>query len=102
MANLTRAQAQARAALIDVTAYTIDLDLTGGDRSDHTTFESVATITFTCREPGASTFLDLAAARVHSVSLNGRDLDPATVTASRVVLEDLAVDNEVTVRATMA
>ena len=47
--NLTRDEAATRAALLDVTSYSIDLDLTTGD----TTFGSTTTIRFTCREPGA-------------------------------------------------
>ncbi|GAA1154530.1 aminopeptidase N [Ornithinicoccus hortensis] len=102
MANLTRTDAQARAALVDVTAYTVDLDLSGGDRGSQTTFGSTVTIGFGCREPGASTFLDLAAEQVHEITLNGRSLDPAAVSDSRVTLPDLRDRNEVTVRATMA
>ena len=47
--NLTRDEAATRAALLDVTSYTVDLDLTTGDE----TFGSTTTIRFTCREPGA-------------------------------------------------
>ena len=56
--NLTREEAATRAALLDVTSYAIDLDLTTGDK----TFESTTTITFTCRKPGAETFADLVLA----------------------------------------
>ena len=49
MASLTRVEAAARAALIDVTSYDVALDLDSGER----TFGSVATVRFTCREPGA-------------------------------------------------
>jgi aminopeptidase N len=42
--NLTRDEAAARAALLDVTSYSVDLDLTTGD----TTFGSTTTIRFTC------------------------------------------------------
>ncbi len=59
--NLTRDEAAARAALLDVTSYVIDLDLTTSD----TTFASTTTICFTCREPGAETFADLVDATVH-------------------------------------
>ena len=55
--NLTRDEAAARAALLDVASYVIDLDLTTSD----TTFASTTTIRFTCREPGAATFADLVA-----------------------------------------
>src|SRR5687767_2304116 len=89
--NLTRAEAQTRAALLDVESYTVDLDLTTGD----TTFGSTTVIRFSCREPGAETFADLVDATIHELTLNGRSLDPAEVYAdSRIRLSDLAADNE--------
>ncbi|MFC6288274.1 aminopeptidase N [Nocardioides sp. GCM10027113] len=94
--NLTRDEAATRAALLDVTSYAIDLDLTTGDK----TFASTTTIRFTCREPGADTFADLVDATVHEITLNGRSLDPAAAYAdSRIALTDLAADNELVVRA---
>jgi aminopeptidase N len=97
--NLTREEAATRAALLEVTSYTIDLDLTTGDK----TFASTTTLRFTCQEPGAETFADLVGATVHEVTLNGRSLDPATVYAdSRITLTDLAADNELVVRADCA
>jgi aminopeptidase N len=94
--NLTRDEAATRAALLDVTSYDIELDLT----TDERTFASTTTLRFTCREPGSSTFADLVDATVHSVTLNGRELDPAAVYAdSRIALDGLAEDNELVVRA---
>jgi aminopeptidase N len=94
--NLTRDEAQTRARLLGVESYTVDLDLTGGDR----TFASTTTIRFHCTEPGASTFADLVDATVHEITLNGRALDPGTAYAdSRIQLDDLAADNELVVRA---
>src|SRR5690606_29970905 len=101
MANLTREEALARAALLEVTAYDLDLDLTGGDEEGRRTFGSRATISFRCTRPGESTFLDVAAEEVHEITLNGRRLDPASVRAGRAALPDLAEENVVTVRATM-
>ncbi len=97
MASLTRVEAAARAALIDVTSYDLDLDLDGGER----TFGSVATIRFTCREPGAQTFLDVRPETLHRVTLNGADVDPAQLADGRLPLLDLLADNEVVVTATM-
>jgi len=97
MAILQRTEAQARSALVDVTAYDIELDLDRGPD----TFESTSTITFTCRRPGESTFLDVKAEAVHAITLNGRAVDVQTVSDGRVVLEDLAADNTVVVQATM-
>ena len=94
--NLTREEAATRAALLDVTSYSIDLDLTTG----HTTFASTTTLRFTCREPGAETFADLVGATVHEITLNGESLDPAAVYEdSRIALSGLAADNELVVRA---
>jgi aminopeptidase N len=94
--NLTREEAATRAALLDVTSYSIDLDLTTGDK----TFASTTTLRFTCREPGASTFADLVGATIHELTLNGRSLDPAEVYAdSRIALHDLQAENELVVRA---
>ena len=92
--NLTREEAQTRAALLDVESYTVDLDLTTGD----STFGSTTVIRFSCREPGAETFADLVGATIHELTLNGRALDPAEVYAdSRITLRDLAEENELRV-----
>jgi aminopeptidase N len=94
--NLTREEAASRAALLDIASYSIDLDLTTGDK----TFASTTTLRFTCGEPGAETFADLVGATVHEITLNGRGLDPAEVYAdSRITLTDLEADNELVVRA---
>src|SRR3954454_9110560 len=94
--NLTREEAATRAALLDVTSYSIDLDLTTGDK----TFGSTTTLRFTCREPGAETFADLVDAIVHEITLNGEALDPATAYVdSRIALPGLQAENELVVRA---
>ena len=69
--NLTREEAQRRAALLSVDSYRVELDLTASE----TTFPSTTTIRFSCSEPGAETFADLVHAAVHEIRLNGRDLD---------------------------
>ena len=97
--NLTREEAAHRAALLDVTSYSIDLDLTTGA----STFSSTTVVRFTCAEPGAETFADLVGATIHELTLNGRSLDPAEVYAdSRISLRELAADNELVVRADCA
>ena len=94
--NLTRDEAATRAALLDVTSYSIDLDLTTGDK----TFGSTTTITFTCTEPGAATFADLVGATVHEITLNGASIDPATAYAdNRIALSGLAAENVLVVKA---
>jgi aminopeptidase N len=94
--NLTRDEAATRAALLDVTSYSVDLDLTTSD----TTFGSTTTIRFACRQPGEGTFVDLVGATVHEITLNGEFLDPATAYVdNRISLTGLAADNELVVRA---
>ncbi|WP_150308591.1 aminopeptidase N [Planctomonas psychrotolerans] len=91
--NLTRVEAQERAALVRVHDYDVTLDLTTGAE----TFRSTTTVRFRATA-GASTFLDAITRTVHSVTVNGRELDPATVSDGvRIQLDDLADDNTVTV-----
>jgi aminopeptidase N len=97
--NLTRDEATARAAVIAVDHYDVVLDLTTSD----TTFRSTTTVTFTCTEPGESTFIDLIAPSVQSITLNGEALDPAThFDGVRVTLPSTAQQNTLTVDATAA
>ncbi|MFD9000347.1 aminopeptidase N [Streptomyces sp. NPDC059582] len=104
--NLTRDEARERAALLSVDGYDVSLDLRsalGDGDEEPRTFRSVTTIRFRCDEPGASSFADLVAPEVTAVSLNGRDLDPGTVfDGSRILLEELAADNELVVDAQCA
>ncbi|WP_431989308.1 aminopeptidase N [Streptomyces albogriseolus] len=105
--NLTRDEARERAALLSVDGYEVSLDLRSAagehDGDGPRTFRSVTTVRFRCAEPGASSFADLIAPGVTAVSLNGRDLDPGQVfDGSRVLLEDLAADNELVVDARCA
>ena len=93
--NLSRDEAATRAALLDVTSYSIDLDLTTGDK----TFASTTTLSFTCSDPGASTFADLVDASVHEITLNGKPLDTMSYADSRIPLPDLAADNVLVVKA---
>ena len=94
--NVTRAEAQARARLLDVEGYYVVLDLTIGD----VTFGSTTTARFRCTEPGAETFVDLVADRVLALELNGVALDPGTAfDGFRVTLPALAGHNVFTVEA---
>ncbi|MBT2247849.1 aminopeptidase N [Arthrobacter sp. BHU FT2] len=91
--NLTRAEARDRAELITVDSYEVSLDLTRGGE----VFGSTTTVRFSA-VPGADTFIDAVTRTVHSVTLNGRSLDPATVSDGvRIRLADLAEQNELTV-----
>ncbi|MCY7286911.1 MAG: aminopeptidase N [Cryobacterium sp.] len=91
--NLTRIEAQERAALITVQSYQVTLDLTTGPE----TFGSETTVHFTAT-PGASTFIDAITRTVHSVTLNGAALDPEAVSDGiRLQLDGLAAENTLTV-----
>ncbi|KUM99726.1 aminopeptidase N [Streptomyces yokosukanensis] len=104
--NLSRDEARERAALLSVDGYDVSLDLrsaVGDGDGEPRTFRSVTTIRFRCNEPGASSFADLIAPSVTSVSLNGRDLDPGQVfDGARILLEELAAENELVVDANCA
>ena len=90
VASLTRTEAEGRAALIEVTRYDIEVDLRG--LFEGVVLEATSTITFTCREPGASTFVDCVA-DISSATLNGVALDPATAERGRLPLPDLHAEN---------
>src|SRR5688500_1001942 len=89
-ASLTRSEAEERSRLLAVTRYDLDVDLTGLLEGE--TLRAVSTITFTCSEPGASTFVDCVA-EIERAELNGRSLDPASAREGRLPLADLAADN---------
>ncbi len=91
--NLTRTEAQERAALVRTHSYDVSLDLTTGPE----TFLSATTVRFSAKA-GASTFIDAITRTVHSVTLNGAELDPASVSDGvRIQLDDLQDENELTV-----
>jgi len=97
LTSLTYAEARERSQLIDVRRYRVELDLTG----DGDVFGSVTTIRFGCRAPGAASFAELRPARLRRAVLNGRDLDPATLTGNRLPLAGLLAVNELRVEADM-
>jgi aminopeptidase N len=96
VASLTRTEAEERGALLDVDRYDIEVDLRGLLEGE--VLESVSTIAFTCRQPGAATFVDCVA-DVRRATLNGRDLDLSTVERGRIPLPDLAAENVLVVSA---
>lgn len=97
--NLTRDEARERARVLRVDSYDVTLDLTRGDE----VFGSTTVIRFDCEEPGTSTFADLVAPAVHRITLNGRELDPATAHVDhRIALDGLAEHNELRVVADCA
>ncbi|MFE1177437.1 aminopeptidase N [Streptomyces sp. NPDC058773] len=103
--NLSRDEARERGRLLSVDSYDVALDVrsaVAGDASAET-FRSRTTLRFRCAEPGASTFADLLAPAVTSVTLNGRELDPGTVfDGTRITLDGLAAENTLVVDAQCA
>ncbi|RVW05485.1 aminopeptidase N [Rhodococcus xishaensis] len=98
--NLTREQAAERSALVSVDNYRVELDLTDGSGGPgEKTFRSRTTVAFSARA-GASTFIDIVAATVHSAVLNGSPVDVSSYDeASGVTLAGLAETNELVVDA---
>jgi aminopeptidase N len=96
--GLTRAAAARRAALLQVESYQIFLDLTTGADTARSRTEA----RFSCREPGAATFVDIDAVEVHQAVLNGVPVEPASVADGRLQLSGLRENNTLTVDATVA
>ena len=96
--NLTRDEAATRSALITVSSYLVDLDLTG----DETTFGSVCVVRFGCAAPGSSTYLDLTAPAVREITLNDVPVGPDAFDGDRITLTGLAADNVLRVAADCA
>jgi aminopeptidase N len=99
IASLTREEAAERAALISVERYDVVVDLRGLYEGD--LWAATSTVSFTCHEPGVSTFVDCVGS-VSSVTLNGVELDPASAESGRVPLPDLQVDNVLVVAHTQS
>ena len=87
--NLTRDEAMARSALIQVTSYEVELDLVDGD----STFGSVSVVRFSCGAPGSSTFIDLTAPAVREITLNDEPVSLEKFDGDRITLDDLAPEN---------
>jgi len=93
--NLTRNEAIERAALVTVERYLIELDLTTGGK----VFRSNTTVEFEAL-PGADTYIDLVADRVHSAVLNGHAIDISGYDESTgIALKGLAQRNVLVVSA---
>ncbi|HET9518819.1 MAG TPA: aminopeptidase N, partial [Actinoplanes sp.] len=99
--NLTQVEAAERARLLEVTGYDITLDLTdGAGGPGESTFHCVTEVTFRCAEPGAQTFIEVAAAGIRSASLNGAPVDTAGwSTEEGLSLVGLAAENVLVVDA---
>jgi aminopeptidase N len=91
--NLTRDEARERARVLAIDSYDVHLDLSLAI-DEPAIFRSVSTITFSCREPGFETHLDITADRIVAATLNGEPIDvEAGFTGQRLVLPPLAADN---------
>jgi aminopeptidase N len=96
MPSLTRTEATARAATVDVHDYEVHLDLTAeGD-----TFGARTVVRFDAR-PGEATFLEFEPVTVGSITLNGEPVPAAATDGERLTLTGLAEQNELVVTATM-
>jgi aminopeptidase N len=95
--SLTQAEAEQRAALLAVDRYDISIDLT--DLPSGSAVVCVSTVTFTCRTPGSSSFVDCVAP-VISASLNGSPLAPPV--DGRIHLDDLEEQNILRVESVQA
>ena len=93
--NLTRVEALTRSELITAKNYAVEIDLR--DVVTSPTFRTTTTVTFLGRG-GESSFIDIIAETVHSITLNGVDLNVDEVFAdSRIALANLAADNTLVV-----
>jgi aminopeptidase N len=100
--NLTQADAERRAALLAVSSYVVDLDLTDGHgQPGEKTFAITTTVHFSCAEPGADSWIDFVGAGVTSATLNGAVLDVSGYREEDgIALPNLAAENLLTVVAT--
>jgi aminopeptidase N len=95
--SLTRTEAERRGALLSVERYDVDIDLTGLPGGPEV--RCVSTVTFTCHEPGAESFVDCAA-QVVAATLNGVAVTPGD--DGRIPLPGLAGHNVLRVESVQA
>src|ERR1700759_2861074 len=97
--NLTQDEARARADVVTVSSYQVELDLTGGG---DTTFPSVTVARFRSAGAGSETFINLTAPKVLEITLNGEAVPLDAFDGDRITLSRLAADNELRVVAECA
>ncbi|MEO8329383.1 MAG: aminopeptidase N, partial [Candidatus Nanopelagicales bacterium] len=90
---LTRSEAIARAEIIEVESYAIEIDLRGCDVG-RGTFGSQTLVKFSCSRPGASTFAEFRSNEPAKAELNGREV---AVVDGRIPLDGLQEHNELRV-----
>jgi aminopeptidase N len=99
--TLTRDEARRRAELLSVDSYTVELDFTGHEQGD--TFGSRTAVKFSCSEPGAETFVEIAAERIEEAFLNGEPIDLTGFDPKAgLKITGLAAENELVVNAVCA
>ena len=95
--NLTRQEAAERAAHLAIDTYRVHLDVTTG--REH--FIANVTTTFTCTTPGYNTFIDVAANKIISATLNGASVDTSSFDGESLFINGLAATNELVIVAEM-
>ncbi|GAA3866591.1 aminopeptidase N [Streptomyces sedi] len=105
--NLTREEARERAALLTVHSYEVSLDLRAATdpapADGPRRFRSTSSVRFSCAREGATSFVDLLAPHVHSVTLNGESLPVDRLfDGTRVTLPTLRAENHLVVDASCA
>ncbi|QNN52368.1 aminopeptidase N [Nocardioides mesophilus] len=93
--SISQVEAQARAELVEVVRYDLELDFTGLLEGE--AMRATSRISFRCNEAGADTFVDCLA-EVEEATLNGRALPTGQLPGGRIPLSDLAEQNELVVR----
>jgi aminopeptidase N len=86
--NIKQSEAEERSAIVKVSSYAIDLDLTTGAEN----FRVKTTVKFAGLKPGATTYIDCVGARVMSAKLNGVDFDPR-FDGETIYLPEIAAEN---------
>ncbi len=98
--TLRRDEAQARKMLLSHIEYGVHLELADDPAAE--TFRSTSTITFDAATPGASTFVNLDAAEIEEIELNGTALPKSAWSGGRIELPNLAASNTLRVVARCA
>ncbi len=91
--NLSRAEAASRSENLKVHQYEVTLDVTTGEE----TFYARTKVTFSCKKPGYSTFIDAVGKKLISATLNGKAISPSAFTGESLLIEDLTEENELVV-----
>ena len=87
--NISRAEAYERSLLLNVTNYKVTIDVTKGEE----TFYSKSIVTFSCRKPGSTSFIDAVGKKLISASLNGQPIADSMFTGESLALKDLKAEN---------